>query len=129
MYFVEKIVKKLYKPITKKLFTHFYDAFGVVYLDDEGMFTNKFKGRDLDNSLGAWYSFVADANDGVTIGGMTYSEAFEKHHSNMINNHYNPALKALERQLAQLNGEYSDAQKAWRDILGEDTISSEIIEL
>ena len=116
-------------PFTKKVFKHFYDAFGVVYVDDEGMFKNEFKGGDLDDTLTAWYSFVASANEGVTIDGVNFKEAFKTHHSRMIDGYYTPAIERLKKELAFLEGGHSDARKALCGILGDDSVSSESIEL
>ena len=88
------------------------------------MFKNEFKGRDLDDSLAAWYSFVADANEGITINDTTYNEAFEDHHSRMIEGYYDPAIKALKEQLAKLQGARYDANNALQRILGDASVNS-----
>jgi len=111
-------------PFTKKVFKHFYDAFGVVYLDDEGMFRNEFKGSDLDDTLSAWYTFVSNANEGITIKNTTYRDDFNAHHSRMIDGYYNPSIKDLEGQLAKLKGSYYDANNALQRILGDAPVNS-----
>lgn len=103
-------------PLTKTSFTHFYDAYGVVYLDDEGIFTNKFKGKDMVG-LEGWYNVVKNANEGKTINGDTYSDAFRKHHEGMINSCFTSDIEKLERELQTLKASRNSAYRKLSEIL------------